>query len=78
VAAGPCVTNLPRLVLVRCRLAVLAAVFVVAASMAGLSYVHRRLRSERVEYEESGGVLTARVVEEAPGVRQQDLLVALA
>ena len=67
--------NPPRLVLAAAVSAVLPAVFLLLRQWLGWNYVHRRLRSERVEYEESGWY-DGQVWEKPLAWRQQDLLVA--
>ena len=67
--------NIPRLVLAAAVSSVLPAVFLLLRQWLGWNYVHRRLRSERVEYEESGWY-DGQVWEKPLAWRQQDLLVA--
>ncbi len=67
--------NLPRLVVMGAVAAVLPSLLLLARQWLGWSYVHRRLISERVDYEESGWY-DGQVWEKPLAWRQQDLLVA--
>jgi hypothetical protein len=64
-----------RLVLAGCTAALLLPLLLLARQGLGWSYVIRRLRAERVEYEESGWY-DGQVWEKPISWRQQDLLVA--
>jgi len=65
----------PRLVLAGATAALLLPLLLLARQGLGWSYVCRRLRAERVEYEESGWY-DGQVWEKPIAWRQQDLLVA--
>jgi hypothetical protein len=65
----------PQLVLAGCTAALLLPLLLLARQGLGWTYVSRRLRAERVEYEESGWY-DGQVWEKPISWRQQDLLVA--